>query len=66
MDSDFNFTLPITPYRTFLKADVRGSNRVLSGVEGMMRDAASIMLMVQNIGQGTEAWRDALLKSVTV
>eukprot|EP01039_Chlorochromonas_danica_P005889 gene5889-6484_t len=63
MDNDFSFALPITPYRTFLKADVRGSSRVLSGVEGMMRDAASIMLMVQNIGQGTEAWRDALLNN---
>jgi hypothetical protein len=57
------FTLPITPYRSFHKGDIRcNSNRVIVGIEAVMADSASLALMVETIGQGNPQWRDAVKK----
>ena len=51
LDEGFVFTLPITPYRSFQKGDIVSSSRVIVGIDAAIADAASLALMVENIGQ---------------
>ncbi len=61
LDEAFTFTLPITPYRAFLKTEVKGSCRTVTGMDGVIRDSASIALMLQTLGQGNACWREGVL-----
>lgn len=36
------------------------SSRVIVGVDAAIADAASLALMVESVGQGTEQWKDAV------
>jgi hypothetical protein len=62
LEENFIFYLPITPYRNFHKSDIVNSGRVLVGIDAAIADTASLGLMVETIGQGTPAWKDAIRK----
>ena len=66
MDEKIVLKLPITPYRSFQKSDIKGNNRVLIGIDNLMTDAASLSLMAETIGQGSESWKDATKRSRTI
>ena len=53
LDEGFVFTLPITPYRSFQKGDIVSSSRVIVGIDAAIADAASLALMVENVGMVT-------------
>ena len=36
------------------------SSRVIVGVDASIADAASLALMVESVGQGTDQWKDAI------
>ena len=60
LDESFFFSLPITPYRHFHKAEIVNTGRVLVGIDAIISDAASLALVVESIGQGNDAWKEAL------
>ena len=60
LDEGFVFTLPITPYRSFHKGDIVSSSRVIVGIDGAVADTASLALMVESVGQGSEQWKEAI------
>lgn len=49
LDEGFVCVLPVTPYRSFCPDEVVDGQRVFRGVEGMMRDCASLLVMTQSI-----------------
>ncbi|CAM9712637.1 unnamed protein product [Chrysoparadoxa australica] len=53
LTEDFKFTLPITPYRSYNPTDLVNSRRVTLGVEGMVSDTASMMVMAESIAPKT-------------
>jgi hypothetical protein len=60
LDENFMFTLPITPYRSFHKAEIINSCRVVRGISAMIADNCSLALMVESLGCGSLAWREAI------
>lgn len=47
---DFTFTLPVTPYRYFNPGEISRNGRVLYGVEGIIRDTASLAQLFLSVG----------------
>ena len=60
LDEGFVFTLPITPHRSFQKGDIVSSSRVIVGIDAAIADAASLALMVENVGQNSEMWKETV------
>jgi hypothetical protein len=52
-------TLPVTPYRYFLRSEAQHSSRILNGVDAMMCDAAS--LQVRGGGGGSGMLHETIL-----
>ena len=46
--------------RSFHKGDIVSSSRVIVGVDAAIADAASLALMVESVGLGTDQWKDAV------
>eukprot|EP00616_Rhizochromulina_sp_CCMP1243_P008969 CAMPEP_0118975194 /NCGR_PEP_ID=MMETSP1173-20130426/14842_1 /TAXON_ID=1034831 /ORGANISM="Rhizochromulina marina cf, Strain CCMP1243" /LENGTH=743 /DNA_ID=CAMNT_0006925035 /DNA_START=61 /DNA_END=2292 /DNA_ORIENTATION=+ len=51
LDPNFRMTLPITPYRWFDPSEVNNGQRVVKGVDGMIRDTKSLHTLIQSIGK---------------
>lgn len=49
-----------TDPRSFHKGDIVSSSRVIVGVDAAIADAASLALMVESVGLGTDQWKDAV------
>jgi hypothetical protein len=64
IDEQHTLTLPITPYRSFNRGEIRGGHRVVKGIDALLADTASLALLVESVGQGTEQWRDAVKRWV--
>lgn len=62
MDENATLTLPITPYRSFNKGDIVNSSRLIKGIDAMMADSASLALMVESIGQGSNLWKESIIR----
>lgn len=60
LDESFVFTLPITPYRSFHKADIVSSSRVLVGIDAAIADVASLALAIESIGQNSALWKESI------
>jgi len=60
LDEGFVLTLPITPYRSFQKGEITSSHRVVVGIDATIADVASLALMVENVGQNSDPWKDAV------
>lgn len=60
LDENVVFTLPITPYRSFHKGEIKNNIRVLMGIDAVMADAASLTLMAEGIGMSSSAWVEAI------
>ena len=54
LDEHFNLILPITPYRSFSPSQVTSGQRVIVGVDGMVKDTASFSVLIQSIGQAKD------------
>jgi hypothetical protein len=51
LDADFKMLLPVTPYRSFPPEEVINGQRHVVGIDAMIRDNASLSVMVQSIGR---------------
>ena len=51
-------------FRSFHKGDIVSSSRVIVGVDAAIADAASLALMVESVGLGTDQWKDAVKRCV--
>lgn len=60
LDESFEFTLPITPYRSFPKHNIVNSSHVVTGIDAVIADTASLALMAQSICYGTPQWQAAI------
>lgn len=54
LDENFVFVMPITPYRSFPPSQVMNGQRLVRGVDGMIKDTASLSVLVQSIGQAKD------------
>lgn len=50
LDDDFTMVLPITPYRSFSPAEVCDGSRTVEGIDGVIRDTASVSVMMRSVG----------------
>lgn len=60
LDENVQMTLPITPYRSFPKSSIVGTSRVVSGIDAVIADTASLALMAQSICYGSLQWQAAI------
>ena len=60
LDESFQMTLPITPYRSFPKHNIVNSSHVVTGIDAVIADTASLALMAQSVCYGTPQWQAAI------
>lgn len=60
LDEKIVLTLPITPYRSFFKGNIKNSNLVIHGIDAVIADTASLALMAESIGQDTPQWKESM------
>ena len=60
LDENFIFNQPITPYRPFNKFDIVNSSRVLVGIDATISDTASLALLVESVGIGSDNWFESV------
>lgn len=60
LDEKVVLKMPITPYRSFHKADIVNNSRLVHGIEGAISDSASLFVMAQGIGFGNPKWITAM------
>mmetsp|Transcript_27455 Transcript_27455/g.46070 ORF Transcript_27455/g.46070 Transcript_27455/m.46070 type:complete len:479 (-) Transcript_27455:362-1798(-) len=63
LDESVTLVLPITPYRSFHKGEIKYSSRVLHGIDAVIVDTASLNLMAECIGQSSPEWKEALKRN---
>eukprot|EP00546_Thalassionema_frauenfeldii_P001757 CAMPEP_0178934814 /NCGR_PEP_ID=MMETSP0786-20121207/24119_1 /TAXON_ID=186022 /ORGANISM="Thalassionema frauenfeldii, Strain CCMP 1798" /LENGTH=937 /DNA_ID=CAMNT_0020612733 /DNA_START=167 /DNA_END=2980 /DNA_ORIENTATION=- len=56
LEDDFWLKQPVTPYRSFRRAEVEQECRISRGIEAMIADAASVSVMVESIGYRSSRW----------
>mmetsp|Transcript_28811 Transcript_28811/g.44006 ORF Transcript_28811/g.44006 Transcript_28811/m.44006 type:complete len:927 (+) Transcript_28811:189-2969(+) len=56
LEDDFWLKQPVTPYRSFRRAEVEQECRISRGTEAMIADAASVSVMVESIGSRSSRW----------
>ena len=54
LDSNFVFTLPITPYRSFPPHQVLDNQRYIVGIDAIISDTTSLFVMLQSLGDQRE------------
>lgn len=64
LDENIVMTLPITPYRSFPRADIQGASRVVRGIDAVMADTSSLALLAESIGLGSDTWKYAVKRWV--
>lgn len=60
LDEAFEMTLPITPYRSFPKHNIVNSSHIVTGIDAVIADSASLALMAQGVCYGTPQWQAAI------
>lgn len=60
LDENFEFLLPVTPYRSFSRGDINNSTRVVTGIDSLVADTNSMALLAESIGLNTEVWKYAI------
>jgi len=56
LEDNFWFKQPVTPYRSFRRAEIEQESRVSRGVDAMIADAASVSVTVEGIGSRSARW----------
>jgi len=56
LEDEFWLKQPVTPYRSFRRAEVEQECRISRGIESMISDAASVSVMVEGIGSRSSRW----------
>lgn len=51
LDESVCLTLPLTPYRSFPPSEVVNGQRIVSGIDALITDTASLGVLVQSIGK---------------
>ena len=62
MDESVSVTVPITPFRHFQRNEIQGNSRVIIGIDAVMADSYSLFVLLESIGQGSQTWREAMLR----
>jgi len=47
---------PVTPYRSFRRCEIQKGSRILKGIDAMVRDSASMSVMIETIGSRNLRW----------
>jgi len=58
LDENILFSLPVTPYRSYLLPEVNNNVRVLKGIDSIINDTASLALMLECMGQSSLKYSD--------
>lgn len=53
---EFWLKQPVTPYRSFRRSEVQKGSRILRGIDAMIRDSASMSVMIETIGSRNLSW----------
>jgi len=56
LEDDFWLKQPVTPYRSFRRAEVQHECRISRGVDAMVADAASVAVMIAGVGSRSTRW----------
>ncbi|KAL9184578.1 hypothetical protein ACHAXT_012548 [Thalassiosira profunda] len=56
LETDFWLKQPVTPYRSFRRCEIQKGSRILKGVDAMVRDSASMSVMIETIGSRNLRW----------
>lgn len=62
VDENVTLTLPITPYRSFCRAEIDSNSRIVVGIDGLIADCCSLALMAETIGVNSHDWKAAILR----
>jgi hypothetical protein len=57
LEEDFWFKQPVTPYRSFRRAEIENESRISRGLEAVIGDAASLAVMIESIGWRSSRWQ---------
>jgi len=57
LENTFWMKQPVTPFRSFKRAEIDRDFRIVRGIDAMICDAASIAVMVERIGRNNARWR---------
>jgi len=57
LEDDFWLKQPVTPYRSFRRAEIEKECRITHGPEAMVAEAASMAVMMEGIGSRSARWR---------
>jgi hypothetical protein len=60
LDESFSLIIPITPYRSFHKGDIVNNTRTVKGINGAISESASLSLLAQSVGLGSQKWINAI------
>lgn len=66
VDKKAVLTLPITPYRSFLREEVVSGSRVVTGLDGILADTKSLQVCLESIGAPSEEWKAARTRGTQV
>ena len=56
IEDDFWLRQPVTPYRSFRRAEVEQEFRISRGIDAVISDAASLSVMVEGVGSRSSRW----------
>jgi hypothetical protein len=60
LNESFQLKIPITPFRSFHKGNIVDNSRIVTGIDGVIADSASLFLMAQGVGFGSPGWFSAI------
>jgi len=56
LEENFWMKQPVTPYRSFRRSEIQKQSRILKGIDAMIRDSASMSVMIESIGSRNQLW----------
>lgn len=62
VDENVSLVLPITPYRSFCRAEIDDNTRLVQGIDGLVNDCCSLALMCETIGLDSEEWSENIIR----
>jgi len=54
---EFWLKQPVTPYRSFRRCEIQKGSRILKGIDAMVRDSASMSVMIETVGSRNLRWQ---------
>eukprot|EP00557_Chaetoceros_sp_GSL56_P008259 CAMPEP_0176499374 /NCGR_PEP_ID=MMETSP0200_2-20121128/12891_1 /TAXON_ID=947934 /ORGANISM="Chaetoceros sp., Strain GSL56" /LENGTH=919 /DNA_ID=CAMNT_0017897785 /DNA_START=130 /DNA_END=2889 /DNA_ORIENTATION=- len=65
LEDSFYLKQPVTPFRSFQKSEIENTRdgqqcRKSHGIDAMIRDSASVAVMVENVGNRSDRWKNTV------